>query len=95
MTPRTSGSWPALAIAILVNLAAGILLLWIVLYLLDANPANSFVDFIHDLANWLAGWSRGMFRIDNDNTQVVADYGIAAVVYAIFGNLLARVVRRL
>ena len=34
--------------------AAGLLGLWILLFLLDANQANVFVKFVQGAADWLA-----------------------------------------
>src|SRR5438067_11208246 len=48
----------ALIIHSLADVAAVILGLWILLYLLDANQANAFVGFVHGVADWLAGWSQ-------------------------------------
>lgn len=96
MSPRRSGrSSPAALIAIVADVAALIIVLWVVLYLLDANRTNDFVDFVHGLANWLAGWSRDMFSVEPDWWRVVLNYGIAAVVYLLAGNAAARAVRRL
>lgn len=95
MSPRSSRSSPAALIAIVADVAALIIVLWIVLYLLEANRTNDFVDFVHDLASWLAGWSRDMFTVEPDWWRVMLNYGIAAVVYLLVGNAAARAVRRL
>ncbi|MCX5254936.1 hypothetical protein OOK27_12270 [Streptomyces canus] len=42
------------------DIAALILILWIALYLFDANTANSTVSWIHEAANWLSGWSHNL-----------------------------------
>lgn len=88
------GTSPAAVVAVVADVAALIIGLWILLYLLDANQGNGFVDFVHDLAGWLAGWSRDMFTVDPDWWQVVLNYGIAAVVYVLVGNLAARALSR-
>ncbi|KUL48393.1 hypothetical protein ADL28_29540 [Streptomyces violaceusniger] len=38
--------------------------MWILLYMLDANQANVFVDVVHGVADWLAGWSQDIFTMD-------------------------------
>lgn len=79
---------------VIANIAAFIIGLWILMYALDANRSNNFVDFIHDLAAWLAGWSRDMFSVNPDWWQVLLNYGIAALAYLLLGSLLSRTVRR-
>jgi hypothetical protein len=62
--------------------------------LLDANQANSLVDFIHRAANWLSGWSRGLFTVHTDWLRTVLNYGLPAVVYLFIGHALAGRVNR-
>lgn len=73
---------------------AGIILLWILMYLLDANRANDLVQFLHDVARWLAGWSHDLFTFDKEWARVVAGYGLAAVVYLFVGHAVANRLRR-
>lgn len=73
---------------------AGIIGLWVLLYLLDANPSNDLVTVLHDAARWLAGWSHDLFSISTDWVRVVVNYGIAAVVYLAIGHTLAVRLRR-
>ncbi|MBV2353730.1 hypothetical protein KUM39_05040 [Streptomyces sp. J2-1] len=76
-------------IAVVADIMALILGLWIVMYLLDANRANSLVQFVHDAASWLAGWSHDLFTFDEQWARVVAGYGLAAVVYLFVGHAIA------
>ncbi|WP_174856206.1 MULTISPECIES: hypothetical protein [Streptomyces] len=94
MVTRSRGNPVAFAVAALANLAVVVIVLWILLYLLGANQDNGFVDFIHDAASWLAGWSRDMFEVSPDWWRVTLNYGIAAVVYAAVGNVVAGALRR-
>lgn len=94
-TARRSGSSTAgIAIQILADVLAGIIGLWVLLYLLEANPANDLVVLLHDAARWLAGWSYDLFPIDEDWLRVLVNYGIAAVVYLAVGHALAVRLRR-
>jgi hypothetical protein len=97
MSSRTrSGSGSAATIIIVIaDIMAFILGLWILMYLLDANRANDLVDFIHDAARWLAGWSYDLFTFDEAWARVVCGYGLAAVVYLFIGHGLANRMRRL
>ncbi|MCD0482525.1 hypothetical protein [Streptacidiphilus sp. ASG 303] len=81
-------------VRLLANIAAAVLVVWILLFLFDANRANTVVQWFHDAADWLATWSRNLFAIDNAKLRTTVNYGIAAVVYAAVGVLLARVVSR-
>ncbi|WP_367323556.1 hypothetical protein [Streptomyces sp. HUAS ZL42] len=91
MSPRyRNGSNQAgTVIAIVADIMALILGLWILMYLLDANRTNDFVQFIHDAARWLAGWSYNLFTFDEAWARVVAGYGLAAVVYLFVGHAIA------
>ncbi|RKN37494.1 hypothetical protein [Streptomyces hoynatensis] len=97
-TRRVGPSTAAIAanvLAVLADVAAAIIGLWIVMYLLDANRANDLVTFLHDASRWLAGWSHDLFTFDEEWARVVCGYGLAAVVYLLIGNLLATRLRRL
>ncbi|MGW2210443.1 hypothetical protein [Streptomyces sp. NPDC001781] len=76
-------------IAVIADVMAFILGLWILMYLLDANRANTLVDFVHDAAAFLAGWSHDLFTFDEAWARVVAGYGLAAVVYLFIGHFIA------
>ncbi|MEV1066607.1 hypothetical protein [Streptomyces sp. NPDC050263] len=96
MSPRyrNGANQAGTVIAIVADVMALILGLWIVMYLLDANPGNDFVQFVHDTARWLAGWSYDLFTFDKAWARVVAGYGLAAVVYLFIGHAIAGRVHR-
>ncbi|MEU3057116.1 MULTISPECIES: hypothetical protein [Streptomyces] len=96
MSPRTrSGSSSAArVIAVVADILAFIIILWILMYLLDANRGNDFVQWVHDAARWLAGWSYDLFTFDKAWARVVAGYGLAAVVYLFIGHAVAGRLRR-
>ncbi|MEU5594986.1 hypothetical protein [Streptomyces sp. NPDC020298] len=79
----------ALAICTIADVAAGLLGLWIVLYLLDANQANPFVEFVHGTADWLSGWAQDIFTMDTESLRVVLNYGLPAVIYLLIGHGIA------
>jgi hypothetical protein len=91
---RTGANQAGTVIAIVADIMALILGLWILMYLLDANRANSLVQFVHDAASWLAGWSHDLFTFDEAWARVVAGYGLAAVVYLFVGHALANRMHR-
>ncbi|MFF1676235.1 hypothetical protein [Streptomyces sp. NPDC058256] len=81
-------------IALVANAMAVIIGLWIIMYLMDANRANDLVQFVHDVAAWLAGWSRDLFTFDEEWARVVAGYGLAAIVYLFVGHAVANRMHR-
>ncbi|WP_326600693.1 hypothetical protein [Streptomyces sp. NBC_01803] len=84
----------AAAIAVVADVAAFIIGLWILMYLLDANPGNDLVNFLHDASRWLASWSHDLFTFNDEWARVVCGYGLAALVYLFLGNAVASRVRR-
>ncbi|TJZ57458.1 hypothetical protein FCH28_04375 [Streptomyces piniterrae] len=85
----------ALVIHTIADIAAGFLVLWILLYLLEANQGNVFVGFVHGVAGWLAGWSQDVFTMDVESLRVFLNYGLPAVIYLLLGHGIAARVRRL
>jgi hypothetical protein len=83
-------------LARLIWLAAGIIAaiiaLGILFIVLEANPDNTIVSAIDDAANALVGPFDGMFELDNAETTVALNWGIAAVVYLVLGALIARLI---
>lgn len=94
MAIRYGGNPASAAIAVIADIAAFIIGLWIFMDILDANRGNELVEFVRDAARWLATWSRDMFTVDPHWWRVLLNYGIAALVYLFVGHALARTVRR-
>jgi hypothetical protein len=82
------------ALARIVHLIVGIIVLiivaGIVLVLLKANPTNSIVSDVHDAARWFAGPFDGIFSFHSARVALAVNWGLAAVVYALVGGLIAR-----
>jgi hypothetical protein len=82
----------------LVSLAAGLVALLIVIgiafVVLDANKDNSIVSAFNDAASWLTQPFHKMFEPRKHETEIVVNWGLAALVYVIGGNLVARLLRR-
>jgi hypothetical protein len=62
----------------------------IVLHLLDANSSNAVVSFVYDVAGWLVTPFKGVFSPSGQHLQILANWGLAAIVYAIVGGIIAR-----
>ncbi|GGW30466.1 hypothetical protein [Streptomyces xantholiticus] len=95
MTTRASNTTTAARIiAVVADVMAFVIGLWILMYLLDANRANDLVEFVRESARWLAGWSHDLFTFDTEWARVVSGYGLAAVVYLFVGHAAAGALRR-
>jgi hypothetical protein len=86
---RAAACRTAFVTCTIADVAAGLLGLWIVLHLLDANQANSFVEFVHGTADWLSGWAQDIFTMDTEGLRVVLNYGLPAVIYLLVGHGIA------
>lgn len=84
----------AYIVRLLAHVAATILVIWILLFLFDADRANDVVHWFQRAADWLATWSRDLFSIHNAKLRTTVNYGIAAVVYAFVGTAATRSFRR-
>ncbi|WP_190177110.1 hypothetical protein [Streptomyces naganishii] len=79
----------AIAICTIADIAAGLLGLWILLFLLDANRANVFVEFVRGAAGRLSWWAQDIFTMDTEGLRVVLNYGLPAVIYLLIGHGIA------
>ena len=84
----------ALIVHTIADVAAALLGLWIVLNLLGANQGNLFVQFVHGMADWLAGWSQDIFTMENEHVRFALNYGLPALVYLFIGHGIAAKIRR-
>ncbi len=94
MARRYGGNPAAVIILIAADIAALILILWIFFFVFDANRANDLVNWVHHAANWLAGWSRDMFTVHNDDWRTVLNYGLPAAIYLLVAHAIAGRVNR-
>ncbi|MFI0723841.1 hypothetical protein [Streptomyces sp. NPDC021224] len=94
MYRRYGGNPAAAIIMIAADIAALILILWIIFFVFDANRGNDLVNWVHHSANWLATWSRDLFTPDNANWRTVLNYGLPAVVYLAIAQVVAGRVNR-
>ncbi|MFF3328699.1 hypothetical protein ACFYWX_03905 [Streptomyces sp. NPDC002888] len=86
---RDTARRTALTVCTIADIAAGLLGLWILLFLLDANRANVFVEFVRGTADLLAWWSQDIFTMDTEGLRVVLNYGLPAVMYLLIGHGIA------
>jgi hypothetical protein len=74
-------------------IVVGIIVIGIVLVLLGANRNNMIVGWFYDAGNWLTTPFHGIFNKANVKTNVLLNWGLAAIVYAFVGGFLARLAR--
>jgi hypothetical protein len=67
----------------------------IVLHLLDANSGNAIVSFVYDVAGWLVTPFKNVFSPHGAHARIAANWGLAAVVYAVAGGIISRVLARM
>ena len=75
--------------AVVLLIVAGILV-----HVLDANTSNGIVSFVNDVAKWLTQPFHGLFTPDGADARIAVNWGLAAIIYAIVGVLIARLLAR-
>ncbi|WP_374991236.1 hypothetical protein [Streptomyces sp. LHD-70] len=91
---QDAGRKAALVVCTIADVAAGFLGLWILLFLLEANQGNGFVEFVHGVADWLGGWAQDIFTMDTEGLRVILNYGLPAVIYLLIGHGIAARINR-
>ncbi|HYY74278.1 MAG TPA: hypothetical protein VE662_05600 [Solirubrobacterales bacterium] len=71
------------------SIVAALIVIGILLVVLKANPHNTVVKDVHDLARTLAGPFDGLFKIHDHKLGVAVNWGLAAVVYFALSRLIA------
>lgn len=73
-------------------LFAAVEVIFILLVLLGANPANAFYRFIQSIAVPLSLFFNGLFTVHNHVWDVLLTYGLAAVFWLVVAGIIARFV---
>ena len=81
-------------VSLVTSVVVGLIVIGIVLVLLEANRDNGVVDWLVGAAGWLAEPFDNVFSMDSRKERIAVNYGLAAVVYALVGGLILRVLRR-
>jgi hypothetical protein len=80
-------------VALAALLAAIILVIYVILVVFKASHDNQIVKWVGDLAKPLAWKFKGLFTPKNPRTEVAVNDILAAVVYLVVGQVLARIIR--
>jgi hypothetical protein len=84
----------ARVVSLITSIVVGLVVIGIVLVLLEANRDNAIVDWLVGAADFLSQPFHGIFTPDGRKAQVAVNWGLAAVIYALVGGLIARLLRR-
>jgi hypothetical protein len=89
------GLWGiARIVTVITSVIVGLIVVAIVLVLLEANRDNSIVDWLVSAGDWLSQPFHGIFSMDGRKANVAVNWGLAALVYALIGGFIARLLRR-
>jgi hypothetical protein len=81
-------------VSLITSIVVAVLVIGILLVVLDANSGNQIVKALLDAAKFLAGPFKNVFTLDGHKATIAVNWGLAAVVYAFVGGLIARLLRR-
>ena len=89
------GLWGiARIVSLITSIVVGLIVLAIILILLEASRSNGIVDALVSAGDWLSNPFHGIFSLDSHKATVAVNWGLAALVYAIVGGFIARLLRR-
>jgi hypothetical protein len=89
------GLWGlARIVSLITSVVVGLIVVAIVLVLLEASRSNGIVDALVGAGDWLSQPFHGIFSMDSHKATVAVNWGLAAVVYALVGGFIARLLRR-
>jgi len=81
-------------VSVLTAVIAVVLLAHVVFVFFAANPGNGIVRTVSGYAGTLAWQFKDLFTPKDVKVRVLVNYGLAAVVYLVLGQLLVRLLRR-
>ena len=76
------------------SLVVLLIVIGILLIVLEANRDNGIVDFFVNVGEFLVEPFDNVFDLDRRKVEVAVNWGLAALVYAVIGGLIARLLRR-
>ena len=94
LAARRGLSGVARIVSLITTIVVGLIVVGIVLVLLEANRDNAIVDWLVGAAQFLAEPFDNIFQLDGRKARVAVNWGLAALLYAIAGSLIARLLRR-
>ncbi|GAA4212967.1 hypothetical protein [Actinocatenispora rupis] len=95
--PRQRGEGAALVARIVVGVTCAVAVIFalhVFLTLAGANQGNGFVQFVYTLAKVLVLGFGDVFTPNDAKIGLVLNYGLAALIYIVIGQFVARLLRR-
>ena len=84
----------ARVVSLITSVIVGLIVIAIILVLLEANRDNAIVDWLVGAGDFLSSPLHGIFNMDGRKASVAVNWGLAAVIYAVIGGFIARLLRR-
>ncbi|HEY1596140.1 MAG TPA: hypothetical protein VGF74_12135 [Thermoleophilaceae bacterium] len=84
----------ARAVRAATTVAVVIIVAGILIHVLGANTSNGIVSAVNDAAKWLVQPFAGVFHLSGRKATIAVNWGLAAVVYAIAGGFISRLLAR-
>ena len=89
------GLWGvARIVSLITSIVVGLIVVAILLILLEASRSNGIVDALVSAGDWLSNPFHGIFSLDSHKATVAVNWGLAALVYALVGGFIAKLLRR-
>ena len=89
------GLWSvARIVSLIASVVVGLLIVGILLVLLEANRSNEVVDWLLGAGEWLAEPFDNVFDPDGKKARIGVNWGLAALVYAVVGGFIVRLLHR-
>ena len=89
------GLWTIARIVTLITWAVvALIVAGILLVVFEANRENDIVNSLLDAAKFLVGPLDDVFKPEGRKARIAVNWGLAAVIYALIGSLIARLLRR-
>src|SRR5215212_468295 len=89
------GMWGvARIVSLITSVVVGLIVLAIILVLLEASRSNAIVDWFVGAGDFLSKPFHGIFSLDSHKATVAVNWGLGALVYALVGGFIARLLRR-
>jgi hypothetical protein len=84
----------ARAVRTATTIAVVLIVAGILIHVLGANTSNGIVSAINDAAKWLVQPFHNVFHPHGSKANIALNWGLAAVVYAVVGGFIARMLAR-
>jgi hypothetical protein len=90
-----SGAYALARVLNTIGLAiVAVIVVYIALTLLDANPDNTVATLVRQLAEYFNLGLANLFLLDNTKWLIGLNYGVAALIWLVITTVVVRLVRR-